>query len=199
LPLLLAFLLGEIWQMAQKLSFSLNKRIVDSVIVSIMIFILVFNLMLFYQRAITNHATGYPYPWVLEDPVSWSSYEAIFNWINHYTQVDDILASGLDTMMYLYTNRCSFRPFAMNPLALFYASGSCPMTMKNLIGILKAYQPKYLIQTPMPIFSEDKPFGELLREMIAKYPGWLTPVYVGEDKRFLIYELQLNLQPAGID
>lgn len=61
------------------------------------------------------------------------------------------------------------------------------------------YQPKYLIQTPMPIFSENKPVGELFREMIATYPGWLTSVYVVEDKRFLIYELQLNLQPAGTD
>jgi hypothetical protein len=107
------------------------------------------------------------------------------------------MASGLDTMVYLYTGRRAFRPFAMNPISLFYLKDSRPMATATLIRILKDYQPKYLIQTPMPIFSEDKPFTEIINETLIRYPGLLKTVYVGEDKRFLIYEIQPHLLAAA--
>jgi hypothetical protein len=197
LPLLLAFMFGEIVKMSSKISILSIQKYLYLLFVGIIGFLLVFNVNYVNNTVKTSHAMGYPYPSVLKEPISWSSYEGIFTWINNHAQGDDILASGLDTMLYLYTDRRSFRPFTMNPMALFYSSGSRPMTMEKLIGILTRYQPKYLIQTPMPLFGEEKPFAELLCETIIKYPGWLKVVYVGEDKRFLIYELQANLEPPG--
>ncbi len=193
LPFLLTFLFREFWQSVQKYRFLSNRKLLIKIS---LIVLLGFNLTLVYQAGKTGRAMGYPYPSSLEEPISWSSYEAIFHWIKNHTQPDDIIASGLDTMVYLYTGRRAFRPFVMNPMALFYFQDTPPSTMENLINVLRGYQPKYLIQTPMPLFSEAKPFSELLREITLKYPGCLTPVYVGKDKRFLIFELQANLQAA---
>jgi hypothetical protein len=71
------------------------------------------------------------------------------------------------------------------------------MTTATLIRILKDYQPKYLVQTPMPIFSEEKPFSQIINETLIKYPGLLKTVYVGVDKRFLIYQIQPHLLAAA--
>ena len=78
----------------------------------------------------------------------------------------------------------------MDPLSLFYFKDSPPVSMEELIHFLRAYQPKYLIETPMPLFSEEKPFSDLLLKISKEYPGWLIPVYVGEDKRFIVFEIK---------
>jgi hypothetical protein len=104
------------------------------------------------------------------------------------------MASGLDTMIYLYTGRRAVRPFAMNPISLFYLKDSPPMVTASLIRILQDYQPKYLIQTPMPKFSEEKPFSDIIQETFIKYPGLLKTVYWGENNYLVIYE---NSTPAA--
>ena len=173
LPFLLSFLFGEIWHLGQKYHLPSFRKLLVTIS---LIVLLGGNLTLVYQAGKTSRAMGYPYPTSLKEPISWSSYDAIFHWIKNNTQPDDILASGLDSMVYLYTGRRAFRPFAMNPLALFYFQDTPPLTMDNLINILRDYQPKYLIQTPMPIFSEEKPFAKLLSEFITKYPGRLPAI-----------------------
>ena len=179
--------------MAQKYRFLSNRKLLVTISLIVLLGV---NLTIVYRAGKTSRAMGYPYPSSLKEPISWSSYEAIFHWIKNNTQPDDIIASGLDSMVYLYTGRRALRPFAMNPMALFYFQDTPPFTLDNLINALRDYQPKYLIQTPMPGFSEEKPFLKLLSEFITKYPGWLKPLYVGKDKRFIIYELQPNLQVA---
>ena len=109
---------------------------------------------------------------------------------NNHTQANDIIASGLDPMVYLYTGHQAIRPFAMDPLSLFYFKDSPPMSKEELFCFLRAYQPKYLIETPMPLFSEEKPFSDLLLKISKEYPGWVNPVSVGKDKRFIIYEIK---------
>ncbi len=187
LPFLLSFLFRELGQMSQKYRILLNRKLLVTIS---LIVLLGGNLSSVYQAGKTSRAMGYPYPAPLKEPISWSSYEAIFHWIKNNTQPDDILAAGLDSMVYLYTGRRAIRPFAMNPLALFYFQDTPPWTMDNLLNILRDYQPKYLIQTPMPIFSEEKPFSKLLSEFITKYPERLTPLYVGKDNRFIIYRFE---------
>ena len=193
LPFLLGYLLNEIWHIVNKYHIKYNIR---HLIRFILITILIINLSSIYMIGKSNRIEDYPYPTTLNEPVSWSSYLSIFHWINHRTRPDDLIAAGLDTMVYLYTNRRSFRPFAMNPLSLFYAHHSPPLALADLIRILQAYRPKYLIQTPMPGFSEEKPFSKILHEVGVKYPGLLKTVYVGQDKRFLIYEIQAHLLAA---
>jgi len=187
LPFFLSFLFREMGRMAQKYRLLANRKLLVTIC---LIILWGGNLTSVYQAGNTSRAMGYPYNSSLKEPISWSSFEAIFQWIKNNTQPDDILACGFDSMVYLYTGRRAFRPFAMNPLPLFYFQDAPPLTMDDLINALREYQPKYLIQTPMPYFSEEKPFAKLLSEFITKYPGRLQPLYVGKDKRFIIYEFQ---------
>lgn len=187
LPFLLSFLFKEMGRIAQKYRLLSNRKLLVTIC---LIILWGGNLTSVYQAGNTSRAMGYPYNSSLKEPIYWSSFEAIFRWIKNNTQPEDILACGFDSMVYVYTGRRAFRPFAMNPLALFYFQDTPPLAMDNLINVLREYQPKYLIQTPMPYFSEEKPFAKLLSEFITKYPGRLQPLYVGNDKRFIIYEFQ---------
>jgi len=194
LPFLLAYLLKAIWETIKKFRVLYNRRLLLALS---LIILLGFNLKLVYQIGKVGKTMGYPDLSNLQEPVSWSSYEHIFHWINNHTLPNDVIVSGLDSMIYLYTGRSAFRPFAMNPMALFYFRDTPPSTLGNLIYILRSYQPKYLIQTPMPMFSEEKPFSQIIYETFKRYPGLLETVYVGKDKRFLIYKIQLDRLPAA--
>jgi hypothetical protein len=72
-------------------------------------------------------------------------------------------------------------------------------TVKDLTQILKTYKPRYLVHAPMPGFSEEKPFKELLDKFIKKYAKSLTPVYVGADPRFVIFEVNINAIKSPVD
>ena len=194
LPFLLAYLFREIWRTFLKHFAIANRKLLITLIVSVLIGT---NLISGYQIGKMSRTLCYPYPTILKDPVSWLSYSSIFHWIDCNTQPDDIVASGFDTMVYLYTGRRGFRPFAMNPMALFYFQDVPPMTVEKLVHFLNCYKPTYLIQTPIPFFREDKYFPEMIKEMSVKYPGALKTVYVGKDKRFLIFKIQTDLLISG--
>jgi hypothetical protein len=175
------------------ISFIIKKLLLTSCF----IILFFFNLGQVYQAGKINREMCYPVVSTLKEPISWPSYEDIFYWINTHTLPNDIIASGLDSMVYLYTGRRAFRPFQMNPMDLFYFQDLPTWTMENFIHILKAYQPKYLIQTPLPGFGEERPFSKIIKGTIIRYPGLLKTVYVGKDKRFLIYKIQTNRLSAA--
>lgn len=125
-----------------------------------------------------------------ETPVAWSSFSNIFSWIKANTRPTDVIASPLDSMVFLYTGRVAFRPFAMRPTSLFYGDSTPPATVEQLLTGLKVYQAHYLVQTPMLHFNEEKPSFLLIEEIRRQYPGYLNLVYVGEDSRFMIFKVQ---------
>jgi hypothetical protein len=194
LPFLLVYLLNEIWEALQNYHFIYNKKLL---LTSCFIILFSFNLGHVYQAGKISREMCYPVVSPLKEPISWPSYEDIFYWINTHTLPNDIIASGLDSMVYLYTGRRAFRPFQMNPMDLFYFQDLPTWTMEKFIHILKAYQPKYLIQTPLPGFGEERPFSKIIKGTIIRYPGLLKTVYVGKDKRFLIYKIQTNRLSAA--
>ena len=94
-------------------------------------------------------------------------------------------------MLPLYTGRRSIGPFVASPTALFYGEDKPALgTLKDLEQLFEIYKPRYLVHTPVPLFGEEKPFGELLDQVISKRSGWLEPVYVGDDERFVIFEFR---------
>ena len=98
-------------------------------------------------------------------------------------------------MVYLYTDLRAFRPFAPSAASLFYGADLPPLgTIEDLARTLRIHQPRYLLQLPMPGFSEEEPFAELIEELKSEYPGWLAPAYQSNDQRFVIYELQPEKQ-----
>jgi hypothetical protein len=125
--------------------------------------------------------------------IKWQSYNNLFEWIKLNTSPKEQIACGLDTMVYLYTDRSSIRPFYSKPIALFYGHDSPAIgTTKELGTLLNKKNLKYLVTTPMPIFSEEKHFFELLKNLLQECPNCLDVVYIGSDSRFRIYEANLK-------
>ena len=159
--------------------------------------LMVSNLALLNRYSQIKHLTHFPSNGIAGSQVSWSSYKKVFTWIAEHTEPDDVIASGFDTMIYLYTGRKAIRPFVVRPTAMFYGEEEEILgSLKNLEQFFSIYNPRYLVHTPMPLFSEERPFAELIERAISKTPALLTPVYVGEDNRFVIFQIRLA---SGID
>jgi hypothetical protein len=196
LPFLLAYLLSRVWSWLPQLS-----RLARPIFFGLtgMCLLLSLNIVLVYQAATRNRNMHYPYPTRLETPLSWASYEAVFQWIKAHTQPTDVLASGLDTMIYLYTQRRTFRPFVGRPVSLFYGDNAPPLgSMEELVTFLKAYKARYFVHLPIPGFKEEEPLSAFVRQGQERYQGWLKPAYIGGDDRFVIFELQSDREPAEI-
>lgn len=195
-PLLLAYLLGGIWKTVRKCSTSLRVRVLAASALSVMALA---NLGSVYRIVKLNKITGYPQLLGrMDNPVSWWSHQGVFRWIKTHTEPTALVAYGFDPMIYLYTDRQAFRPFVMRPGPMFYGQNSPPILLEEQIRYLRVYRPKYLVQTPMPASSpQDKYFDEVLQQVRQRYPNWLKTVYVGSDKRFVIFEIQHDLGPPG--
>jgi hypothetical protein len=197
LPFIIPNLLHGIWVILRRLS-SLNSfKSFNVVAISIL---LAGNLIFVYLQSKVNQHTGYPLPALSEAKVSWVAYEGIFKWLQENSQPDDVISSGMDSMMYLYTGRRAVRAFVSNSLSLYYGQNSPGTgTIEDLYQIFKTYKPKYLVHTPMPGYGEEKPFAELLDKLRKKNPTWLNAVYVGEDPRFIIFEVNINEIKSHVD
>lgn len=152
--------------------------------------ILLFNIQDFQQQALANARRHYP---VLEgraEEVEWGSYQNLFSWIGENTSSDDILACGLDSMVYLYTGRKTVRLFVTNPLALFYFDKQPPVgELEEFESILESYSVDYLVRLPMPGFSEEKHINKLLEQASSGKPDVMKVVYQGDDPRFQVVRL----------
>lgn len=186
LPFLLAYLIYGVSATKQWLTFIPGYRRVLMVVMGVL---LAANLTLVFLQGQANQETRYPVIIRRQQPIFWSSYEAVFNWVKSHTTPDDVIASGLDTMLYLYTGRRGFRPFVGRPDLMFYRVDTSQAlgTPEDFLQVMKIYQPRYLIYTPMPGFGEEKPFAALLRKLRREYPGALEPVFVDADPRFVIF------------
>lgn len=139
-----------------------------------------------------DHSQRYGYPSMSspDNPVSWTSCEHMFTWIRGHTRPDDIIASALDPMIYLYTGRTAFRPFVARPLALFYDIGTSGIgTIEDMDRTLRVFRPRYLVQSPLDGFAEENPFNRQIEELSEREPGRFEKVYTGEDTRFVIYKI----------
>jgi hypothetical protein len=143
--------------------------------------------------------THYPYIGLSKN-VKWKSFENIFNWIKQNTEPVDIVAYGFDTMNYLYTGRPGIKPFLSRPTSLFYGDKyPATGTIEDLWSVLNYYRPKYLVQSPMPGFSEEEPFNALLNDFSKECPNCIMPIYVDEDKRFKIYKISYQEEGTSLE
>jgi hypothetical protein len=198
LPFLVSYLLLSISTALRRVLPLSGYRVL---IMAGIVVVVIANLWLLSRLNQVSQRFSYPYTSVAsvpEAPVSWSSYEDVFAWLRTHSRPDDVIASGLDSMTYLYTGRRAFRPFVGRPAAMFYGQDSpATGTVKELEHFLKVSRARYLMHVPMLGFSEEKPFTDLLDALRIKHPGWLTPVYVGEDQRFVIFESRSHKEPAS--
>ena len=142
-----------------------------------------------------NHYPGY----LLQryGSMSWSSYVQMFDWIKQNTNADDVFASGMDPMLYLYTNRRAFRPFVGRPSSMFYGDSAPALgPLSEIVSNINRYNARYLVLSPMPGFSEEIPYMQFITDAQKRYPGWLEIAYQGGDKRFVVWKVNPKLQPS---
>jgi hypothetical protein len=154
------------------------------------VIVIIINLFFMAHTVKLNQEEHYPFWLPIGKAVAWQSYENIFQWLRGNSQPGDVIASGLDTMIFLYTGRQAIRPFQGRPASLVYGGdGPALGSSEEVLGILRHYQARYLVQVPMPGFPEEKPFNITMGQLLSKYPGLLRLVYVAPDRRFMIYEI----------
>ena len=197
LPLLLVYALTGIREMVRRLS---SLSIYRTLLVFGLTVAVTANTLWLYRDGQLRRSTGYVSTRDTYDDRSlyWSSFENVFEWLKKHSQPSDLIASPLDSMIYLYTGRRAFRPYVANPIAVFYLLDRPPVgTREDFIRALEVFRPKYLAQIPVPGSAAERAFAEFLDRFVATQPGWLRPVHIGDDPRFVIYEVQLQTEASS--
>jgi hypothetical protein len=187
LPLLTIFLASHIAGMARRLS---NGRRYRSILVTAAAVVLAGNLSVNLSIGRASHRDGMPY---LSSPGapgftprSWQAYEDLFSWIRLNTEKDDVVASGMDTMIALYTERAAFRPYVYRPAEQLYGAPPKPTDRATeFLEILKRNRATYLVDLPVAA-----PFERLVNQVSQSHPQTLVPVYRGIDPRFTVFEIR---------
>jgi hypothetical protein len=147
------------------------------------------NLVLLYQHGQMSRKYGYPYIRLVPQPASWASYKGIFQWLRTHSQRDDLVASAVDPMMFLYAERRAIRPFKIGPAVLGYGEDlESYGSAEDLAQVLRGYKVSFLVKVPVFAFNQERLDG-LFVELQQKYPGWLTRVYADKDERFAVFAL----------
>jgi hypothetical protein len=144
-----------------------------------------------------SHQTGYAYGSVPKSPVMWSSYQRVFVWLRTHTGPHDLVASGLDSMVSLYTDRPAVRPFVHRPLSLFYGDKRpATGTVEEFTNILRTTHARYVVELPMPGFAEEQPLRDLIDSWRTNNQNSSVLVYEDMDPRFKIFEVTAD-SPAA--
>jgi hypothetical protein len=193
LPFVLAYFLSWTRQALQRMPL-FNSQVFAAIL---LVAVLAINMFFLARITQLSRKENYPLITLSQEAVAWQSYEDIFRWLKGHTRPHDVIASGLDTMIFLYTGRQAVRPFQGRPVSLFYGGNDQALgTCEEVLDYLRHYKARFLVQLPMPLFSEAKPFDAIIEQLLSRFPGLLTRVYVASDSRFKIYEIS---QPVAGD
>jgi hypothetical protein len=187
---LLPFLVLYAVEMVVEFSKLLPRRVGTAATGTALIVVLTTNLWRQAEEVRRLRLTGYPHlTFVAGDHVEWSDYNRLFDWLRTNTDANDVLGSGLDSMLYMYTDRKSLRPFVARPTALIYGrTGPALGGGPEFIARLSNERIDYIVHLPMPGFAELQPLTELIDTTLASHPGCLREVHRLEtDRRFVVY------------
>jgi hypothetical protein len=192
LPYLFAYSIGAATHAFKR--FPLVYRTVGPVLLGVFLVTNTYSIRSDINSSKANHYPGY----LLQryESMNWSSYEQMFEWIKQNTDADDVFASSMDPMLYLYTDRRAFRPFLARPSSLFYGDLAPALgPLSEIVSNVRLYKTRYLVLSPMPGYFEEIPYMQFISDAQKLYPGWLEIAYQGADKRFVIWRLNPELQP----
>lgn len=138
-----------------------------------------------------SRAAGYPFDSGVTGQVNvatWAGYRDLFAWIRDHTRDDDVVACGLDTMVYLYTDRQGFRPAVYHPEASYGVPVSPIGAPTEVRDLLIGGGADYLVLVPG--YSEHEALARTVTAIQAESPDLLQPVYSGSDARFVVYKVR---------
>ena len=124
----------------------------------------------------------------------WAEFERTFAWVRANTDEGDILASGSDAMLGIYTRRKAFFPIVCSPLSYIYGM-TADADLDKSLSALRLHRPRYLVVTAD--FHGEDDFRAWVDRLVAAYPEQVRRIYTGDDPRFVIYELSYPLGARG--
>jgi len=147
------------------------------------------NLVVLREDIASTRRSGYPRFPGISDPLKWAHFEEMFSWVRLHSSPDDVVASGLDTMLFLYTGRHAVRPFEPRPVDVFYGDSLESGTVEEFVHVLNRYHVRVFVRFPMPGFADDG-IDRVLIETMRKFPGCLSAVYsIAADSRFAAFAI----------
>jgi len=128
-------------------------------------------------------------------PYGWEGFAETFAWVREHTQEEDVIATGYDTMYYLYTGRKAVRPWFFKPETYFYPYGKPTANLGAVHEIRKeiaALRVRYLIIDPLDGYAEKQAAEKLFDELVRSYGVKPELVFISSDLRHKIYSLPLT-------
>jgi hypothetical protein len=150
------------------------------------------NLLMVGAAAGRSAQIGFPVDGVVAvsaetSPGEWRDYAALFGWIRRHTDRRAVIAAGLDTMVFLYTDRQAFRPVAYRPEAAYGIADSAIGDARDVLHFLREGQATHVVLVPG--FPDWRELGAAVEALRAEHPGALRSVYRGSDARYEILEV----------
>jgi hypothetical protein len=192
IPLLLVFLVRGI----NRTAMTLPRFARNSLLAVLVAAATLSNLAVLRADVVSTRRSGYPaYPRIKHDLPTWNHFEQLFRWVRQHSSANDVLASGLDSMLFLYTDRQAIRPFEPRPMAMFYGdSGQRVGSVEQFVRALRQHHVKFFVRLPMYNFAEEEPLDRLVTETMRKLPGCLKEAYsLSDDRRFGAYAVHAPL------
>jgi hypothetical protein len=192
LPLLVAC---SITMIATVIPRALVGRVVIRIVAGIVVAIAVLgHAQALVNVSAANRVTGFPDPLpagmsapAAGVPATWSSYDELFSWVRSHTESADVVACGLDTVIYLYTGRKSFRPAVYRPEARYDGGVSPVGSSDELKRLLESGDARYLALVPG--YTDGSALSRAVTEIQRRSPGFLSVVYTGRDARFVVFRV----------
>jgi hypothetical protein len=137
-----------------------------------------------------RHVHDSPMPEQGEVRHSWRPTRRLLDWLTIHSDRRDVIAAGVDPLVYLYTGRQAYYPITCPPLPLFYGHDYPHEEMVTLmLRGMAHYRPRYLVLTAN--FHGEDEFRAVVKQLDEKHPGLLVQVYQDDDdKRFAVYEIR---------
>jgi len=141
---------------------------------------------------------------VADSEYGWEGFEETFAWVRDNTGPTDVLATALDPVYYLYTNRQAVRPWFHQPWTYFYPIEHPNPRIGSAAEVQAALEDlgvRYLIVDPLTGYVEKDAAYELFRALLERYTG---PEFDGDPNlRFVssdtlhrVYELPRRVASA---
>ncbi|PYV89877.1 MAG: hypothetical protein DMG05_12245 [Acidobacteria bacterium] len=163
---------------------------------SVLSAILFFNTLRILQALQTNNENYLPSHNAFFDPQRrWQGFEETFQWLRENTQEEDVLASLLDPVYYLYTNRKGMRFWLHNPETYFYPDWASAQPsvgeVSQIIALLKEAKVRWLIRDPIcnSDFREGQAVDALARAIVAKEYPRSSLCFLSSDQGHWVYRL----------
>jgi Dolichyl-phosphate-mannose-protein mannosyltransferase len=131
---------------------------------------------------------GYPFSRVPQEAISWESHLKLFAWIREHVPERDVIGTGLDPMLYLYTGRRAVQPFIISGARLFYSDEPSLGSVSDATAIVDRYGVKWIVRQPMPGLAGEESFDRLLEQLASR--RCLAPALTVDGGSLVIYRWQ---------